>query len=90
MSEENFGSFADGLMRMSQRNIYPRVNLTKKRAMKLEDIMQLAIDFSPDCRCGKKDDACHCRDDYDAAIGWVRYQISKRWSRFELVTERKN
>jgi hypothetical protein len=48
------GSFADGLMLMSQRNTFPRVNLTKKRALELERIIRLAIDYSPDCSCGKQ------------------------------------
>jgi hypothetical protein len=81
--------FAKGLSVMSTKGIIGvKVNLTKKRANALRDLMSEAVYNVPDCEhTGTARDDCHCRDDYRAAIEWVLQQVQKRYSMFDLCDE---
>ncbi|WP_085537223.1 hypothetical protein [Massilibacteroides vaginae] len=72
------GNFAEGLYAMSRKGfIGPRVHLTRRRAWILRDIIKEAECYVPD--------EDHPRyNDYCATLEWMRQEIKKRYSEFDL------
>lgn len=74
---KEYDSLAEGLYKMSQKGIFgARINLTKKRAWVLRDMIKRLEDYVPE----------EDYDDYCAVLEWMRQEIKKRYSEFDLGT----
>lgn len=74
---KEYDSFAEGLYKMSQKGIFgARINLTKKRAWVLRGMIKRLEDYVPE----------EDYDDYCAVLEWMRQEIKKRYSEFDLGT----
>ena len=72
------GNFADGLLAMSKKGIIgQRVRLTRERAWILRDMIKVLEDVTPE-----EDNPVF--NDYCATLEWMRQEIKKRYSEFDL------
>lgn len=73
-------SLGEGLYRMSQKGIIGRkIRLTKKRAWILRDMIKKLEDYVPEENSPRFNDYC-------ATLEWMRQEINKRYSEFDLGT----
>ena len=71
-------SFAEGLMRMSQKGAFGRVHLNRFRAKALLKALEDVIYYLPDCHC-ENGDNCHCQDYYFGGIHWIKQNVYRRY-----------
>lgn len=72
------GTFADGLLAMSKKGIFsPCIRLTRKRAWILRDMIKILEDSIPE-------EGDPVFKDYCATLEWMRQQVKKRYSEFDL------
>lgn len=73
-------SLGEGLYQMSQKGIIGRrIRLTKKRAWVLRDMIKRLEDYVPEENSPRFNDYC-------ATLEWMRQEINKRYSEFDLGT----
>ena len=78
--EGKYLSFGEGLYQMSQKGtIGRRIRLTKKRAWVLRDMIKRLEDYVPEENSPRFNDYC-------ATLEWMRQEINKRYSEFDLGT----